>query len=226
MEKILVLCDDVWHPAEVIENGLVSLAEDKYQFDIVKAAKDILTPEMISKYRMILCCKSNNVIAANSEPWFEDSVTEIGPGELKEFVENGGTFVAVHSAVAFSKDFCRDEERFQKPCREYIDFIGCTFHGHPLRCPVHIHVTEPSHPIMNGVEDFTERDEHYQIHVTAKDAKVFLETSSEPGGTQPAGYIRAMGKGRIIVLTPGHTLAVWKNENFAKIMKNIFDGCF
>lgn len=226
MERILVLCDDVWHPAEVIEKGLASLAGEYYQFDVIKAVKDILTPEMLSNYRLVLCCKSNNVIAANSEPWFEEGVTEAGPREFRAFVEAGGTFVAVHSAVAFSEDFCREEERFRKPCREYIDFVGSTFHGHPLRCPVHIHVSDPAHPAMQGVGDFTERDEHYQIDVIAGDAQIFLETSSEPGGTKPAGYVRKMGKGRLWVLTPGHTLAVWKNENFKQILRNILHESF
>ena len=39
---ILVVCDDLWHPAEIIERGLNALPQDKYDFEIVKTAKDIL----------------------------------------------------------------------------------------------------------------------------------------------------------------------------------------
>ena len=42
MQRVLVICDDVWHPAEVIEKGIAPLAADRYQFEFVKAAKDIL----------------------------------------------------------------------------------------------------------------------------------------------------------------------------------------
>ena len=42
MEKVLVICDDLWHPAEVIEKGLAARADGRFSFDIVKAAKDIL----------------------------------------------------------------------------------------------------------------------------------------------------------------------------------------
>lgn len=43
MEKILLICDDIWHPAEVIEKGLLPLICDRFEVDVVKAAKDILT---------------------------------------------------------------------------------------------------------------------------------------------------------------------------------------
>ena len=56
MEKVLVICDDLWHPAEVIEKGLAARTDGRFSFDIVKAAKDILTPERIAKYRLIVCC--------------------------------------------------------------------------------------------------------------------------------------------------------------------------
>ena len=49
--KILVLCDDVWHPAEVIEKGIASLHTKEYKFDFVKAAKDILTSECWKRIR-------------------------------------------------------------------------------------------------------------------------------------------------------------------------------
>ena len=68
MENILVLCDDLWHPAEVIEKGLVARKDARFCFDIVKAAKDIITPARIAKYRLIICCKGNSVIAANTAP--------------------------------------------------------------------------------------------------------------------------------------------------------------
>ena len=55
MEKILVLCDDLWHPAEIIEKGLEARKDEWFQFDVVKAAKDVLTPERIAKYRLIIC---------------------------------------------------------------------------------------------------------------------------------------------------------------------------
>ena len=32
--------------------------------------------------------------------------------------------------------------------------------------------------------------------------------------------IRRFGKGKVVALAPGHTLAVWENPNFQKLFKN------
>lgn len=66
--KVLVICDDMWHPGEVVERGLQSLSGEGYTFDVVKTAKDILTPEKLTQYDALLIAKSNNVNAANTAP--------------------------------------------------------------------------------------------------------------------------------------------------------------
>ena len=124
MDKILVLCDDRWHPAEIVEKGLELLKTQGYQFDIIKDAKSMFTSKMLSEYSIVLCSKSNNISAENMEPWFEEGVTKVGPKEFKTFVENGGMFLAVHSGAAFSETSWRQEERFRRPCMEYVDFFG------------------------------------------------------------------------------------------------------
>lgn len=212
MQRILVICDDVWHPAEVIERGIMSLAADGYRFEFVKAAKDILTPEMIGEYPLIICCKGNNVTSGNPEPWFENSVTEVMGGEFRSYVERGGAFLAVHSGNTFKGE--------GDGAREYREFVGNRFLSHPPRCGV-VLKKAGEHPIMRGVkEEFNIRDEHYQIEILAEDADIFLTSSSETGGTQAAGYTREMGRGRLCVLTPGHTLSVWQNKEFQKIFLN------
>ena len=217
MQKILVICDDVWHPAEVIEKGLTPLAADQYHFEFVKAAKDILTPEMIGEYPLIICCKSNNVTSGNPEPWFENTVTEVMGGEFREYVEQGNAFLAVHSGNVFMGE--------GDGVDEYNEFVGNRFLSHPPRCEV-ILKKEKDHPIMCGVEEeFSIRDEHYQMEILAEDADIFLTSHSKTGGIQTAGYTREMGKGRLCVLTPGHTLSVWQNKEFQKIFLNAIEWC-
>lgn len=217
MEKILLICDDIWHPAEVIEKGLLPLICDRFEVDVVKAAKDILTPELLPEYALIICCKSNNVTSGNPAPWFETSVTEVMGPEFQAYVEKGGAFLAVHSGNAFFGD--GDGEK------EYIEFVGNRFIGHPLRCEV-IMRSEKSHPILNEVsEEFTLRDEHYQIELLAKDADIFLTSHSPLGKNQVAGYTRNWGQGKICVLTPGHTLSVWKHPDYQKIFQNAISWC-
>ena len=39
--KLLVISDDFWHPAEVVERGMASL-NDRYDITYVRCARDIL----------------------------------------------------------------------------------------------------------------------------------------------------------------------------------------
>lgn len=210
MEKILLICDDNWHPAEVIERGLAARQDDRFEFDIVKDAKDILTPEMLRRYRAVVCCKGNSINASNTAPWFEPGVTEVCPGELEAYIREGGGYFAVHAGLAFMN--------YGFP--PYNDLIGFDFFGHPPRCEVSVEVTDSDHPVARGVKNFSVRDEHYQLKLLCDDAKVFLQSSSESGGVQPAGYTRELGKGRICALSPGHILAVWEHPEFMKLFTN------
>lgn len=217
MQRILVICDDVWHPAEVIEKGIMALDAEDYRFEFVKAAKDILTPEMIAEYPLLICCKSNNVTSGNPSPWFENTVTEVMGKEFRSYVEQGGAYLAVHSGNVFMGE--------GDGIREYTEFVGNRFLSHPLRCEV-ILKKEKEHPVMREVEEeFRIRDEHYQMEILAEDADVFLTSRSETGGDHVAGYTREMGKGRLCVLTPGHTLSVWQNREFQKIFLNAIRWC-
>ncbi|MBQ9308341.1 MAG: ThuA domain-containing protein [Clostridia bacterium] len=201
--RVLLLADDLWHPAEVIERGLSDVSKEELDIDIVRTAKDIVTADFVRKYDVLVNCKGDAVNASNSAPWFEEGVTEFGPRAFREYVEAGGGLVVIHSGLTVHVP-------------EYVDLVGGEFITHPPREEVHYHLTAP-HPIAEGVEDFTERDEPYQIAVTASDARVFMERTSAHGGTCIAGYTREVGKGRIAVLTPGHTLVVWQNPQFRRL---------
>ncbi len=211
MIDVLLLCDDLWHPAEVVELGIEPLKKH-YNITLVKSAKDILTPEMISKYPVIICCKGNVVNSANTAPWFEEGVTEVCPKELKEYVANGGGFLSLHSGNT------------SRQGDAYTEFVGNYFVGHPPRCSVEVKPVK-EHPINENVKDFTIRDEHYNIDVTAPDAEVFLKTYSETGGEQIGGYSRTIGEGRLCVLTPGHTLSAWQQEDFLQLLCNGINWC-
>ena len=202
MIKILVLCDDNWHPGEVICRGLEDW-KDSYAFDFVFDAKDILTKEMLAQYPVVMNCKSDCLTNGNDAPWFEEGVTEVGPKELEEYVRDGGTLLSVHAANVSNQ--------------AYGELVGNRFVSHPPRCEVTLKF-EGQHVIGEGMEDFTVRDEHYQIEMLAPDADIFLYSESLTGGRQVAGYTRVLGKGKICVLTPGHILAVWKNENFRRLL--------
>ena len=207
MIKALVICDDLWHPGEVIVKGLESFPASEVRFDIVMDAKDILTRELLEEYSVIINCKCNSITAANTHPWFEAGVTEVMPEDFEDYVRRGGGFLSVHSGNAFYRE---------NDCWPYIEFVGNYFVQHPPRCPVRV-IPTGEHPITEGIDPFTVRDEHYEIRVIAEDAEQILCTESEAGGRQTGGYVRKIGQGRLCVLTPGHILSVWQNESYQRL---------
>ena len=171
MLNVLVLCDDYWHPGEVIEMGIRPLEGLEFHFDFVRDAKDILTPEFIASYQVIVCCKGNSINASNRSPWLTDDITEVKTKELEDYVK---TAVVIYRSMP---------ETLQGG-DEYTDFVGNYFVGHPPRCDMDVNIIQ-GHPIVEGVEDFTIRDEHYNIHVTADDITKLLQLHRKrrlPGG--------------------------------------------
>lgn len=221
MKRLLVLCDDIWHPADVIEKGLDMLETEELKLDFVRTAKDILTPEMIAQYPLIFCCKGNTINAANTAPWFEKDVTEVGPKELKEYVENGGTYVAVHAGSDVNPEWVPQEPKFYEEAKAYNELVGCSFESHPPRCRMDVHIVAKDHPLMEGVTDFSERDEQYHMKMLKEDYTLLMESTTEEGGTVPCGWMFPVGRGTVIVITPGHTLAILKNPAYQQVFRNI-----
>jgi type 1 glutamine amidotransferase len=210
MIKTLVLCDDYWHPAEVIEAGMKPL-EDKAAITYIHDAKDMLTRELIDRYDVIVCCKGNQINGANQNIWFEENVTEVMPEDLSDWVSRGKGFLFVHAGNTFRKG------------ADLAKLSGSYFVGHPPRCQIDLKVR--SHPITQGIDDFSIRDEHYQIELTDDDADIFLTSSSAAGGEQIAGYCKSVGQGRVCVLTPGHILDVWRKSEYLKMVYHAIEWC-
>jgi type 1 glutamine amidotransferase len=212
---VLVLCDDYWHPAEVIRRGLAALEGGDLRFDFVMDAKDILVPEMLRRYPVIMSCKGNYLNGANDSPWFDEGVAEVSVAELRDWVAGGGGFLSVHAA---------NTARPETDGQGYGRFVGNYFIGHPPRCELRVKITG-DHPIVRGVGDFTLRDEHYALEYFAEDGTELFRTVSETGGDQTGGYVRTCGKGRICVMTPGHILAVWEHPSFRRLIRNALEWC-
>lgn len=212
--NVLVLCDDFWHPGEVFTRGMKPLAKMGYNLDFVMACKDILTVKMLRDYDVIINARGDCHSPGNhTAVWFEDGVTAVMPDDFRDYVAEGHGFIALHAGNTYTH-----ERRY-----DMAEFIGNDFITHPPQCTITAKAVG-NHPIMKGIEPFTFRDEHYMINVTAEDADIFMESTSETkAGTQVAGYTREIGKGRLVVLTPGHNCAVVESEPFTQILANAID---
>jgi type 1 glutamine amidotransferase len=215
--KVLVICGDIWHPAEVVKRGfsyLDGFSEGKAEFDYICDAKDILTEEMLKEYQVIINAKGNQAAVENNSPWFEEGITEVNPKEFQAYIQQGGGFLALHAGNSITN----------AQCPEYTALTGSSFVNHPPRCDVSCQVVG-NHPIVQGVQDFVVRDEHYNLELTTQDYQGFLYTSSEQGGNRIGGYVREIGKGRLCVLTPGHILSVYQNPDMQRLLWNAIQWC-
>jgi type 1 glutamine amidotransferase len=205
--KILVLCDDYWHPAKIPREGLGALAEDEFEFDWIENARDWSAAAM-QAYPVVILTKSNNVSAEDRTGW----MTETVEAAFADYVRAGNGLLAIHSGTA---------EYEQAPVLRAL--LGGVFAHHPEQCPVTVRPRR-EHPLCAGSDLFTLTDEHYFMAMNDPQVEVFASTVSEHG-EQPGAWRRMEGRGRVAVLTPGHNLAVWLHPSYQALIRNCLRWC-
>ncbi|MCL2664832.1 MAG: ThuA domain-containing protein [Defluviitaleaceae bacterium] len=228
--KVLVLCDDRFHPGHIVENGIAKLKEKKekkekgFSFDVMQDMNDFETGGL-KNYGAVLLSKSGNMSSSDETNWKTKETMKA----FVDYVEGGGGLLVTHSGVVPGKN------------SDTLDnLIGCRFISHPQQCPVTVQPIK-KHPVTNGVGMFIETDEHYRIDIIAADTDIIMASympqqgsaeyfSDNPYTNTPAyisasGYVRTQGRGRVCVLTPGHCLSVWHNAEYQKALENALNWC-
>jgi type 1 glutamine amidotransferase len=205
--RVLVLCDDFWHPASTPQQGLAALGNCGFEFDILENALD-WSAEKMAAYPLVLLAKSNNISSTDQTNWASEETQEA----FKAYVGQGNGLLVVHSGLA----------GYQQALTLRA-LIGGVFTHHPAQCPVTIQ-PQAGHALTRGANAFTLIDEHYFVDLDDAAAHVFLTTTSE-NGAQPGGWTRTVGKGRVCVLTPGHNLEVWLHPSFQTLLLNALQWC-
>lgn len=199
--RALVFCEDAWHSGALIQQGLSALAGAPFDFDFT-TGNDEWSPAQLTNFSVVVIAKANHVSANDQRPWLTEKTQIV----FRNFVRAGGGLFLIHSGASY---------------RDLLDMrgvIGGAFLSHPDQCPVTIQ-PKPGHPLAANVAAFTVHDEHYFIALDVREADVFLRTRSEHG-TQPAGWIRTEGEGRVCVLTPGHNREVWLHPEYQTLVRN------
>ena len=205
--RALVLCDDTAHPATLTRNGLLGLGDCGCRFDWLEDPGQWSTARL-GGYPLVILSKANNRSRTESAPW----ATEADGHALAAHVARGNSLLVLHSGSALYDDS-------PSLCR----LMGGIFTGHPPQCAVSV---EPraDHPLTHGSGEFTLKDEHYQMAMNDPEVDLFLHTTSEHG-TQPAGWTRGHGAGRVCMLTPGHNPEVWQHPFYRSLLRNCLAWC-
>ncbi|MFN8420196.1 MAG: ThuA domain-containing protein [Anaerolineae bacterium] len=207
--RVLVVCDDFYHPARIPRAGLDGLGDSDFSFDYLEDPRT-LTAEQLTAYPLLLLTKSNHLSASDKSEWITDDLQ----ATIAAFVRDGKSLLVIHSGSAGYQD---------SPLIRSV--IGGTFLRHPAQCPVTI-APAVQHPITTDIAPFTVVDEHYVMALDDPQAEMILTASSaNEAEVQPAGWCRTEGKGRVCVLTPGHNLEVWQHPTYQTIIRNALRWC-
>lgn len=201
--KALALIDDRWHPGAVVRSGLDGLGEFEWMEDGRAWNKRTLAGR-----GLVVLAKSNHVSSRDFSPWADEQTG----GELAAWTRAGGGLLAIHSGISGYDSI---------PGMRSLP-AGAFLH-HPEPCPVTL-VPRADHPLTRDVPEFTAFDEHYFVATDDPAADVFLHARS-PHGLQPAGWRRQVGRGRVCVLTPGHTTAMWATDGFRRLLAHALLWC-
>ena len=137
----------------------------------------------------------------------------ITPGELEnliDFVESGGGFIPVHCASA-----CFTNQK------SFIDLVGGRFKSHGGEVFT-AKITNPNHPAMDGVQEFSSWDETYVHDQHNSDNRTVLmtRTDEKTGHQEPWTWVRNQGSGRVFYTASGHDERTWNDPGFHKLLKS------
>ncbi|MDP7063152.1 MAG: ThuA domain-containing protein [Planctomycetota bacterium] len=125
---------------------------------------------------------------------------------LRDFVREGGGFVALHCT---SGCFMQSQE--------WLEFVGARFvsHGDGV---FQQEVVAPEHPLMVDWENYECWDETYVQDHHPDDRLVLTKR-----GEEPWSWIRREGQGRVFYSASGHDARTWTQPGFLEMLKRSLD---
>ena len=97
-----------------------------------------------------------------------------------------------------------------------METLGSQFVAHPPIAPYRVEVTQPSHPLVAGIEPFDASDELYLMRTASRrsrrcctragtgEAKGFAERDWSSDEPRPVMYLKKVGAGEVLYFTLGH----------------------
>ena len=128
---------------------------------------------------------------------------------LKDFVESGKGFIPLHAASATFNNSAW-----------YVGAVGGTFKRHERANAFKVTNVNTTHPVMEGVTEYTSFDEPYE-HDNINPDKIVLQERIAPGGAhEPWTWVRNQGKGRVFYTAGGHNDSTWMQPSYQKLVAN------
>ena len=146
----------------------------------------------------------------------EPKIPDVQAESLAAYVKNGGTALFLHNGISLAV-----HEKIE-------EMTGGYFRMHPPyeELPLlKFSAIEGGHPEMEGVTEFSVRDEAYRYQLDEGACReLFLQYEDEEG-KWPAGWKRPYGEGWVYCLAFGHQAKCLETEEVQRILKNIRGLC-
>ncbi len=133
---------------------------------------------------------------------------------LRDWVAGGGRWFALHGTNS-ALEFTPEGVAAPRVIPVLAETLGSQFLAHPPIGPYQVEVTDPSHPLVRGIEPFETSDELYLsefhgenqvlLHTTfSGEARGFVESDWPDSSPRPVMYLHPVGSGEVLYLTLGH----------------------
>lgn len=162
---------------------------------------------------------------------------------LKGFVESGKRWYALHGTNSILEFLADEGVEYGKGALQinaprvvptFMKVLGSQFIAHPPIAPYQVHITQPDHPMVEGIEPFETTDELYLLEVKG-DIDVIMHSEFEGEATgflekdwqkanHPVLYTHKVGRGEVLYLTLGHCRGHYDMQDFMEYYPNV-DRC-
>lgn len=195
MINTLVFAGGSLHDWQGCSEAIIEILSRCDEFKITKIEEDLdaLTAPRLAPYDLIV---------------FYYTLGEMSDAQkngLLNHIASGKGFAGVHCAA----------DSFRE-CPEYRAMIGGHFVTHPRYREYQVNVSDTTHPITAGIEEFMVTDEQYILDY---DSRVnVLATGLSKGGTMPVVWTKNWGEGRVFYLALGHDAKACGQEIFGTLL--------
>jgi type 1 glutamine amidotransferase len=142
--------------------------------------------------------------------------TEAQQTALISYVERGGRWLALHGTNSLIEFTAEGYIKTPRALPRLMSLLGSQFIAHPPLMDFEVEVTEPDHPLVRGIGQFTVNDELYlselhgsnrvllHTHYNGKAQRGFIEREWFSDEPRPVLYLHSHGDGEVLYFTLGH----------------------
>jgi type 1 glutamine amidotransferase len=185
-------------PKEVSEILAGLLREKNFQVEIFDTLDCFLDEERLKATDLIVPC------------WTMGTIKPEQLNPLLTAVKSGTGIAGLHGGMA---DSFRNEP-------EYQHMVGGQWVAHPGNDGVtyQVHIDQPDHEIVKGIEDFTVCSEKYYMHIDPV-IDVLATTDFENGVKMPVVWTKTYGSGKVFYCSLGHQANIVRMPQVLTIMQ-------